>query len=564
MLDVLAAGVAVPPFFILLTLVLSSVVVVSLVFNKFSQSLLVGYFLCGIILANSGVLEWAGVADTGVIAALSEIGVVLLLFTLGIEFSLGELKSLRRPALLGGGVQVGLTVLVTLGIAMLLGLSFKHALIVGFAVSLSSTAVSLKTFQDMGLPDSPQGRTALGIAIFQDLAAILFMVLLPALGGGEGEGGGLMMAMVKGGLFMLGIIVLSRHGFPQMLDAVARTRSRELFTVTVVGMCAAVALVSGLLGLSPALGAFAAGVVVSESIYSHRVLSDILPFKDLFLTVFFVSVGLLIDLDEVKDHWLTIATATVAILVLKGAIVAMAAKMSGLRMGTWLTTAAALASTGEFSIVLLNRAGDFNILTPHWEQILLASTAISMGLVPTLMKSSLGIVQKMRRHQAADACRKDVEMGMGGQIHGISDHIIICGYGPVGRNLHANLRRANVRVIVMEMNPVTVKELMRAGVKCLFADAKDREALEVAHIERARGIAITFPDKEAALGALRTAREMNPGIVVYARSKFAPEVEELQRAGVDHVLYDEEQSGLALTRAVMRCYSADIDPDWEI
>ncbi|GAA5496900.1 putative cation/proton antiporter YbaL [Rubritalea halochordaticola] len=564
MLDVLAAGGAVPPFFILLTLVLSSVVVVSLVFSRMSQSLLVGYFLCGLILANSGALEWAGVADTGVIGALSEIGVVLLLFTLGIEFSLGELKSLKKPALLGGGVQVGLTIIVTLGIAMLLGLPFKHALMVGFAVSLSSTAVSLKTFQDMGLPDSPQGRTALGIAIFQDLAAIVFMVLLPALGGTDEESGGLLMALVKGGAFMLGIVVLSRHGFPQMLDAVARTRSRELFTVTVVGMCAAVALVSGLLGLSPALGAFAAGVVVSESIYSHRVLSDILPFKDLFLTVFFVSVGLLIDLDEVKDHWALIAAATVGILVLKGAIVAFAAKLSGLRMGSWLTTAAALASTGEFSIVLLNRASDFEILSSQWEQVLLASTAISMGLVPTLMKSSIGIVQKMRKHQTAEACRKDVEMGLGGQIEGVSDHIIICGYGPVGRNLHANLHRANVRVIVLEMNPLTVKELMQKGVKCLFADARDREALEVAHVERARGIAITFPDKEAAIAALHTAREMNPGIVVYARSKFAPEVEELERAGVDHVLYDEEQSGLALTRAVMRCYSADIEPDWEI
>lgn len=563
MFDVLGAGGAVPPFFVLLTLVLSSVVVVSLVFSRFSQSLLVGYFICGLILSNSGLLDWAGVADTGLIGALSEIGVVLLLFTLGIEFSIRELKSLRRPALVGGGVQVGLTIVATVCVTMLLGLSFSKALVVGFAVSLSSTAVSLKTFQDMGLPESPQGRTALGMAIFQDLAAILFMVLLPALVGVGDDGGGVTMALVKGMVFTLGIVVLSRHGFPQVLDAVARTRSRELFTVTVVGLCAAVAMVSGLMGLSPALGAFAAGVVVSESIYSHRVLSDVLPFKDLFLTVFFVSVGLLIDLDVLMDDWAVILGGTVLILLVKGAIVAFAAKLSGLRMGAWLVTAAALASTGEFSIVLLNRASDFAVLDPKWEQVLLACTAFSMGLVPTLMKWSVGWAQRMRRHQTAAACRAEEAMGLGGQIEAIKDHVIICGYGPVGRNLHRNLHRANVRVVILEMNPVTVKELLKAGVKCLFADAQDREALEVAHVERARGIAITFPDKDAALMAMTAARELNPGIVVFARSKFGIEVDELKAAGVDRVLHDEEQSGKAMTRAVMQCYSADIEADWE-
>jgi len=566
----LAAGGAVPPFFILLTLVLSSVVVVSLILTKFKQSLLVGYFLCGLLLANSGVLDWAGVGSEGVISALSEIGIVLLLFTLGIEFSLSELKALKRPALVGGGLQVGLTIASTMVVAMLFGAPWNHALILGFAVSLSSTAVSLKSFQDLGLPESPQARVTLGIAIFQDLAAILFMVLMPAiasvgvesLGADAEQAPGLGSALLKGALFTLSIIILSRHGFPQMLDAVARTRSRELFTVTVVGLCAAVALVSGLLGLSPALGAFAAGVVVSESIYSHRVLSDVLPFKDLFLTVFFVSVGLLIDTTVLIENWASITGITLLILILKGAITAIAARASGLRLGSWITTAAALCSTGEFSIVLLNRANDFKIFNAQWEQVLLASTAISMGLIPTLMKWSLGAVDKLKGRKSASICRWEEEVGMVHQIEELQDHIIICGYGPVGRNLHRNLKMAHVPVVVLEMNAETVKTLISQGIMALFADARDLEALEAAQFKKARGIAITFPDKEVAVATTHMVRDHNPGIIVYARSKFSADTQELYEAGVTHVMHDEEQSGRAMIRSVMQCYSANLDEDW--
>jgi len=358
-------------------------------------------------------------------------------------------------------------------------------------------------------------------------------------------------------------VILSRHGFPQMLDAVARTGSRELFTITVVGLCAGVALGSGLLGLSPALGAFAAGVVVSESIYSHRVLSDILPFKDLFLTVFFVSVGLLVDFGVILEHWPTILLATVSILIIKGVIVALAAHWSGLRRGNWLVTSAALCSTGEFSIVLLNRASEFNALSAQLEQILLASTAFSMGLVPTLMKKSIAVAEKIRRSSRQFCGSEHSTLGIGSQVNELNDHVVICGYGPVGQNLHRNLSRANVEVVVLETNPETVKQLHGEGVICLFADASDAEALHLSHIERARSIAFTFPDEQAVLKAMHSAKEINPEIRVYARAKFTAQAKRLKEAGVHYVLHDEEQSGRAMISAVMQCYGADIKPDWE-
>lgn len=564
MLEILAAGDT-PPFFILITIVLSSVVVMSLILAKFRQSLLVGYFLCGIVLANSGVLEWAGVADSAVINSLSEIGVVLLLFTLGIEFSISEIKALKRPALVGGGVQVGLTILVTTLICFLVGMPFLHGLVIGFACSLSSTAVSLKSFQDLQMPESPKARVTLGIAIFQDLAAIVFIVLLPTILSDDGVGSSaLLFAMLKGLIFVATISVLSRNGFPQMLDAVARTRSRELFTLTVIGLCAAVALASGLLGLSPALGAFAAGVIVSESIYSHRVLSDILPFKDLFLTVFFVSVGLLIDLTVLQQNAYYIIVVTLTIILLKGAIAALAAKLSGLKMGAWIVPAAALCSTGEFSIVLFNKIGEFPVLEPKWEQIILGSTALSMGLVPTLMKLSLKYAEKRRRHKTSQYCKWEESMGLIQQIESMEDHVIVCGYGPVGQNLTENLIAAHIPFIVMEMNADTVKHLLNKGIKAVFADASDEESLHVANISTARSLAITFPACSIAIQAAKQARELNPNIIVYARSKFISDTEKLKAAGIQNVLHDEEQSGRAMIRTVMNCFEAKIEPSWKI
>ena len=570
-IDVLAVGGAVPPIFVLLTLVLSSVVVVSLLCSQLKQSLLVGYFVCGLILSNSGILSWAGVGDEELIHNLSEIGIVLLLFTLGIEFSVKELKALRKPALLGGGIQVGLCIVIAMGVGMVFDLGWQPSLLIGFMVSLSSTAVSLKTFQDLGLPESPQGRVTLGIALFQDLMTILFMVLLPAIISDSGNsGGGLIYALLKGLGFTAFLVVISRYGLPQMLDAVAKSRSRELFTVTVIGLCAAVALLSGVLGLSPALGAFAAGVVVSESIYSHRVLSDVLPFKDLFLTIFFVSIGLLIDLNVVIDEWVLVLLITFVLVVVKGGIVYMAARLSGLQSSRSLVVAGALCSMGEFSIVVLNRSMDLKVFDTRIEQLILASTALSMALVPSLMKWGVKYCRRRndrsinngKKRRSKIESKWEHEIGMSGKIEGLLDHVIICGYGPVGQNLHKNLQSLQIPVVIVEMNPMTVKKLVGEGHLALFADARDREGLKAARIENARGLAVTFPDKAISLVIVHTAREMKETLLLYVRCKFKADLADFEEARIDHVLLDEEQSGRAMIKRVMLSYSEGFDESW--
>ncbi len=567
---ILAVGGAVPPIFVLLTLVLSSVVLVSLLCSQLKQSLLVGYFVCGLILSNSGLLDWAGVGDIVLIQNLSEIGIVLLLFTLGIEFSVSELKALRRPALMGGGIQVGLCILMAMGVGLLCGLEWRGALLLGFMVCLSSTAVSLKTFQDLGLPESPQARVTLGMALFQDLMTILFMVLLPVIVSDSSDSGSdLFYALLKGIGFTAFLVVISRFGLPQMLDAVAKSRSRELFTVTVIGLCAAVALLSGVLGLSPALGAFAAGVVVSESIYSHRVLSDILPFKDLFLTIFFVSVGLLIDLELVMNEWFLVLVISIVLLVLKGGVVYIAARLSGLQSSRALVVAAALCSMGEFSIVVLNRSMDFKVFDVRLEQLILASTALSMALVPTLMRLGVSFCRNRSDCNVGGKSKGgkkeslwESEIGMIGQIEHLHDHVIICGYGPVGQNLHKNLQSLHIPVVILEMNPETVKKLISEGHFALFADARDREGLMAARIEHARGLAVTFPDKPISLAIVHTARDMKESLLLYVRCKFKADLVDFEEARIDHVLLDEEQSGRAMIKRVMLSYSKEFDESW--
>ncbi|NJM39139.1 MAG: hypothetical protein HC845_15510, partial [Akkermansiaceae bacterium] len=493
-----AAGMAnISPLFALLTLVLVLAVLVSLVLVKFQQSLLVGYLLSGVLIGNFGLLWMTGLSKGDpVIANLAEIGVVLLMFTLGIEFSFSELKHLWRTALVGGGLQVSITAGMVGLLAAALGFPAADSIVLGIAVALSSTAVAMMSFQDLGQQNNPGARASLGIALFQDILVIVFFLVMPALyGQGEGSvGGQIGLALLKGGLFLAGAWLLGRYGLTPLLHVVARTRSRELFTLTVIGLCAGVAFAGGALNLSLALGAFAAGLVVSESIYSHRILSDILPFKDLFLAIFFISVGLLIDLSAIAADWHRVLIGSAMILVLKSAIVFGVLKWIKVPGRPALLAAGSLASTGEFSLVLIGKAGGYRPFDAGVEQMLLVCTAVTMAIVPSLMRGA-GPFGKWLEKKGFLKTRKIVpeKMASTKAIKEISDHAIICGYGPVGKALNEALKRCGVDTLVMEQNSDTVRALKSEGQPVLFADATHSEALDLAGIQRARLVAFTFP-----------------------------------------------------------------------
>ncbi len=562
----LASGVAnISPLFALLTLVLVLAVLISLVLVKFKQSLLVGYLLSGVMIGNFGLLWVTGLDKRDpVIMNFAEIGVVLLMFTLGIEFSLSEFKHLWRIALIGGGLQVAITAGIVGVLATVLGFPMADSIVLGVAVALSSTAVAMMSFQDLGQQNNPGARASLGIALFQDILVIVFFLMMPALyGQGHGSGAGQIgNALLKGGLFLAGAWLLGRYGLTPLLHAVARTRSRELFTLTVIGLCAGVAFAGGALNLSLALGAFAAGLVVSESIYSHRILSDILPFKDLFLAIFFISVGLLIDLSVIASDWGRVLLGSFFILAVKSVIVFVVLKCIKLPSRPALLAAGSLASTGEFSLVLIGKAGGFRPFDPSIEQMLLVCTAVTMAAVPSLMRGA-GPLGKWLERKGILGIRKIAPESMTPiqTIKEITDHAIICGYGPVGKSLNEALKRCGVHTLVMELNSDTVLELKRQGQPVLFADATHAEALDLAGIGRARLVAFTFPSVNATCIAVPLVRERNGGIFIFGRAKYPGEVARLRELGV-HVVHDERESAVAMVRAAISSYErTDINPE---
>ena len=564
--EFLASSVAnISPLFALLTLVLVLAVLVSLVLVKFKQSLLVGYLLSGVLIGNFGLLWLTGMDNNDpVITNFAEIGVVLLMFTLGIEFSLSEFKHLWRMALIGGGLHTAITATIVGVLARIFGFPVADSIVLGVAVALGSTAVAMVSFDALGQQNNPGARAGLGIALFQDILVILFFLVMPALYG-QGQGAvplQIAIALGKGGLFLIGAWLLGRYGLTPLLHAVAKTRSRELFTLTIIALCAGVAYAGGALNLSLALGAFAAGLVVSESIYSHRILSDILPFKDLFLAIFFISVGLLIDLSIFATDGVRILCVSLVILLLKGTIAFFVLKFIKLPERPALLAAASLASTGEFSLVLIGKAGGYRPFDPATEQILLVCTALTMAMVPSLMQLArptgkwLEMKGIFKAHTYLPVNLKPTEA-----IKAITDHAIICGYGPVGRSLNEALKRCGVDTLVLEQNSETVRMLKSEGQPVLFADATHPEALDLAGIQRARLVAFTFPAVSATCIAVPLVRERNPGIFIFARAKYAAEALRLSELGVQ-VIHDERESAVAMVRAAVSTYQrADIDPE---
>jgi monovalent cation:H+ antiporter-2, CPA2 family len=544
-----------PPLFALLAVMLIGVVLASLLLLRLQQSLLIGYFLSGVAIANSGVLGvLGGEAMEGGIAQMSEFGVMLLMFTLGLEFSLSDLKYLRRLALGGGMMQMTLCALPVFGVAMWIGgVPWQGAVILAVAVAMSSTAVSVKSFQDMDLAGSPPARLALGVAIFQDIFIIGFLLILPMLlvsGAAEGWVGQVLLLSGRGLLFVILALVLAKWVIPRLLHAVARTRNRELFTLTVVGLCIGVAFVGGLMQLSLALGAFVAGLAVSESIYKHRILADVMPMKDLFLTLFFVSVGLMIDLKVALPLWQNILLLTLGIMVIKAIIITAVARGLGLAPKVAVVGGVSLASAGEFSLLLLQKVGGAGFWTADWQQIMLASAALSMGLLPAAMRASVPLGEKLEawgwkpRHTPppdAATLRK--------RVSAMEQHAIICGYGPVGQHLNHALRDQGMQTLVIDLNADTVRRLQKSGQPVLFADAAHSETWDLARLPKAQLVAFTFPDASVTATALEMVREHSPEVSVLARARFASDRKRLKLLGADAVVHDEEQTSKAAVAA---------------
>lgn len=560
-LSLLASGGpnAAPPFFTLLTVVFMGIIAIALVLAHFRQSLLAGYFICGVILANCGILDHIPNSDVS-IQALSEVGIILLMFTLGLEFSIDELRHLRKTALVGGGIQMFIcTAAFGLGLHYATGMDMSHSLTVGAIMGLSSTAVALKSFQEFGLSGTSGAKMAVGIALFQDIAAIMLVAIMPQIFTASPSSWStalnIGMAVLRGLVFLGAAWLIGHYLLPRIMLAVARTKSRELFTLMVFAICSGIAMLASLLGLSIALGAFTAGLFVSSSYYSHRVLSEVLPFKDLFLTIFFVSAGLLIDIDDLWEHLGHVATFAAFVLAIKFVACIVAAsflKIPG-RMGIMASTA--LTNVGEFSLVLIPFMQEITPIPALVTTNVYAIAAVSMGMTPLLMKAARKLTPLLVRIPGLKTKRERLSVEtMITRVEGIKDHAIICGYGPVGRRLHENLAQYGIPCIIIDLNADTVKALLNDGHLAFLGDIQHQITMDLAGIRTARLIAFTFPDPAPALSTYMQIKGVNADITVIARAKFRSEVALLHHAGITNVIHDEMETGAAAVRLAKQSF----------
>lgn len=518
-----------------------------------------GFLLTGIAV---GPHALGFVQDPELVNTLAEIGVILLLFEIGIEFSLASLARLKRAIGLGGGLQVGVTILLVAGIGLAAGVGPGASLYTGALIALSSTAVVLGLLTDQGDTNTPTGQLSLSILIFQDLAIVAMVLLVPLLGTAGGSTWDVLGALGTAGLVVGVVLVGARSLVPPVLDTVARARRPELFVLAVAALGLGTAWLVSLAGVSLELGAFLAGLVVSESDYREQALSDVLPFRSLFNALFFVSVGMLLDVSFVVEEPLLLLGAIGGVLLLK-AIVATGA---GLALGYSLRLATAvglgLAQIGEFSFVL-EQTGRAVGLSPFGlgtvgEQAFIVTAVLLMLVTPGLVRAGPFLGQWLQ-DTLLDRGERGENASGPATVTELQDHVIIVGFGPVGRRLAQVLHEAGLPFVVVELNPNSIAEAREAGFETLYGDATRSHILERAGLPRAKLCVVAINDSTAARRIVRVARQETPAVQILVRAHFLSELEMLRDAGADVVVPEELETSVYLFSQVLGAYGVTQD-----
>lgn len=501
------------------------------------QPLVLGYVFGGILL---GALTAApAVVHRPTFELFAEIGVILLMFSVGIEFSLKDLRRVRGVALVGGPAGIALHVALAVGLGVALGWPLRQSLAVGMIVSVSSTMVLLRLLLDRGELHTPHGRVMVGTALVEDLAVVGFMVLLPELEALAGGRLGALATALGRALLLLGPLwFLAVRVVPQLMSRVARTRSSELFLLVALAVAVGTATFTQAVGLSLALGAFLAGLAISESDFAHETLARLLPLRDAFVAFFFVTVGGLVDLRTFAGQWRLLGA--IAALVVVGRLVIRTAvtRAFGYPVATALLVGAGLAQMGEFSFVLVQVARREGHVGDDLYGAVLAASLLTLLLNAGLMRvADRAVFHRGLTFPAADGLRE--------HLH---DHVVVCGFGRMGSALGEALETFQLPYVVVETDPEIVRALRSRGVRCLYGDAAHGRVLEAAGVGRARLVAITLPDHARAADAVRQARTLNRRAPVLARAHFAEVAERLQAAGATEVIQPELEAGLTLIR----------------
>jgi len=511
----------------------------------------VGFLFTGIVAGPHGLRL---VHEVEQIEFFSEVGVVLLLFAIGIEFSFERLLRIRRAALVGGPLQVAITLLATTLIGIELGLPVNESIFAGFLIALSSTAVVLKILQDRDEVDTPHGGNTLGILIFQDIAVVPMMLFVPLLAAEESTGlsAALLMMLAKGAGIVVLVIVSAKLLVPALLYQVVRLRSSELFLLTVILICLAVAWVSYSAGLSLALGAFLAGLIISESDYSYHALGNVIPFKDVFTSFFFVSIGMLLDVGFFFESFELVVAAALGVVLLKAAVAGGVSVLLGYPIRTGVLAGLALAQIGEFSFILSKTGLDAGIMGRGEYQLFLAVSILTMAATPFVIAASPKVSEIIYRLPMPEKLRSGLPFAAIPEKR--ENHLVIVGYGFVGRTLAKAARVGELTYMVLEMNPEKVRGERAKGVPIHYGDATQEIVLRHADVDTARVVVVAVSDEMATRRIVELARRINPKVYIMARVRYLAEAGPLYDLGADEVVPEEFETSVGIFSRVLAKY----------
>jgi len=524
----------------LLIILASSLVVIAL-FRRLQLPPVLGYLSVGLLVGPTA-LDW--VNDSPDLPDLAELGVVFLLFSLGLEFSLPKMLKLRRVVFGLGSLQVLVSTAALGGLLYAFGMSANTAFLLGAGLSLSSTAIVSKELTSLGEIFSRHGQNAIGVLLFQDVVAVLLLTLVPVFAGSSDQAWywALPVTLGKTVILFVGLLFASRFVLPRLFHEVAASRSAELFVLLALVIVLLTAWLTHLLGLSPALGAFLAGMLLGESHYRHQIEADIRPFRDILLGLFFVSIGMLIDLQLFVHDGFLILGLTLALMLIKGIVVATLVKLRGSDGETAWRSGLALAQGGEFCFALMAQMQLNSLLPPDIAAYLLAATFCSMLLTPLLLRAAPKIAAALHRKSNEEAELEQIA-AQSAELHG---HVVMCGYGRVGQSIGRFLRNENKHFVALDYDPERIQEAAKGNSSVHYGDARRGDLLRAIGLDRARLLVIAVDSTDVAMSVLEEARLITLDVPILVRTRDDSKLAELKAAGATEVVPELLESSLML------------------
>ena len=524
----------------LLIILASSLVVIAL-FRRLKLPPVLGYLCVGLFVGPTA-LDW--INDSPDLPDLAELGVVFLLFSLGLEFSLPKMLKLRRVVFGLGSLQVLCSAVALGGLLYAFGMSLNGAFLLGAGLALSSTAIVSKELTSLGEIFSRHGQNAIGVLLFQDVVAVLLLTLVPVFAGSSDQAWywALPVTLGKTVILFLGLLFASRFLLPRLFHEVAASRSAELFVLLALVIVLLTAWLTHLLGLSPALGAFLAGMLLGESHYRHQIEADIRPFRDILLGLFFVSIGMLIDLQLFIHHGFLILGLTLALMLIKGVVVAILVKLRGSDGETAWRSGLALAQGGEFCFALMAQMQSNSLIPADMAAYLLAATFCSMLLTPLLLRAAPLIAASLHRQSYEEAELEEIAA----QNAELQGHVVMCGYGRVGQSIGRFLRSEHKDFVALDYDPDRIEEAAKADSCVHYGDARRGDLLRAVGLDRARLLVIAVDNTEVAMSVLKEARLITLEVPILVRTRDDSQLTELKAAGATEVVPELLESSLML------------------